>query len=102
MTRTRPFLESITWRHDFDPDTGVRYPVEPVGAAYVDRDTALRVAHHRPRGLGAHAVRLSRCGEPPGRWGDVVDDLDEDDLDEATFDRMMAEAEPAELVGRRR
>lgn len=71
MTRTRPFLKSITWRHVHDPELGVPVPVEPVANAYTPDDTALRAETHAAHVGWAKAwpVRLTRVGEPAGHYG---------------------------------
>lgn len=74
MSRARPFLQSITWRHLLDWETGASVPVEPVANAYTPDDTALRAETHA-RHVGwskAWPIRLTRVGEHPGVYGDAA------------------------------
>lgn len=49
-------------------------PRAPEVDAYVPADAELRVEQHREDAAGAARgwpIRLTRCGEPPGLWGDT-------------------------------
>lgn len=74
MTRTRPFLQSITWRHLLDVELGVPVPVEPVANTYVPRDARLRAETHDAHTGWAKTwpIRLTDVGEHPGVYGDTA------------------------------
>ena len=47
-------------------------PISPADAAYRPLDERTRAEHHQPGNAGPAAwpIRLTRCGEHPGVWGD--------------------------------
>lgn len=63
MTRARPFLHSITWRHD---DHG--NPTEPVGSEWIRAQAHQRHTDHNANTGVADGwpIRLTRCGQPAG------------------------------------
>lgn len=50
----------------------LRRTIRGVDTTYVPRDAGIRTAHHQPGTCAPDTwpVRLTRCGEPAGRYGD--------------------------------